>query len=224
VTWFSLQTVSRILFSRFPQTPPVSGPNHFSTLGCLNTPRGHKPHSPPNTSPGHTHESMHPYAYDGCDSDSPVSDLLSGSDSEASGAETLRSVVIILDDSDEDEVEEQVHPLPSHRPKKPLPRNFSGSYRSSLKEESTQGIVKAPYPEVYHTISCAPAVRDKSLEELRVECYTQSQIATREPPKPVGGGMRGIPPTFFPWRDTEGDSIASVGQVEQSVEDVSMDD
>ena len=107
---------------------------------------------------------MHPYSYDGCDSDSPVSDILSGSDSEASGAETLRSVVIILDDSDEDdEVEEQVHPLSSHRPKKPLPRNFGGSYRSSLKEESTQGL-KAPYPEVYHTISCAPAVRDKSLE------------------------------------------------------------
>jgi hypothetical protein len=107
---------------------------------------------------------MHFYSYDGCDSDSPVSDLISGSDSEASGAESQRSFVILLDDDDDDdEVEEPVNPLPFDRPKKPLPMKFGGSYRSSLKEETTQG-KQAPLPEVYHTINCAPALRDKSLE------------------------------------------------------------
>lgn len=46
-----------------------------------------------------------------------------------------------------------------------------------------------------------------------MECYQQSQIATKEPPKPVGSGMGGFPPNFFPWRDSEGNAISSVGQV-----------
>lgn len=110
---------------------------------------------------------MHWYSYDGCDSDSPASDPLSGSgsDSEASSAHPQRSLVILLDDDDDDddEVEQQVHPLPSHRPKRPLPRNFSRSYRSPVKEGIAQGM-EMPCAEVYHTISCAPELRDKSLE------------------------------------------------------------
>lgn len=83
--------------------------------------------------------------------------------------------------------------------------------------------MKTPLPEVYHTINCAPELRNKSLEELRVECYQQSQVATREPPKPVDNGMGGIPPSFYPWRDTGGSLIYPAGQVELSVQDVSMD-
>lgn len=103
---------------------------------------------------------MHSYSYDGCDSDSTVSDLLSCSDFEAPGVESQSSLVILLDDDDDDdEVEEQVHPLPSHRPKKPLPRRRS--YYSPVKEEVAEGTT---LPDVYHTISCTPGVRDKSLE------------------------------------------------------------
>jgi hypothetical protein len=106
---------------------------------------------------------MHSYSYDGCHSDSPESDPLSGSDSEASGPEPQWSLVILLDDDEDDEVEEPVHPLPSHRPKRPLPRNFRRSYNAPVKEETTGGVV-TPFPEVYRTISCAPGMRDKSLE------------------------------------------------------------
>jgi len=35
-----------------------------------------------------------------------------------------------------------------------------------MKEEMTQGM-EAPRPEVYHTISCTPGLRDKSLEVRR---------------------------------------------------------
>ena len=75
-----------------------------------------------------------------------------------------------------------------------------------------------------------------------MECYQQSEVATKEPPKPVSIGMRAIPPNFFPWRELEGTGISLVGQVrparissclpnlsgalqvESFVEDVSMDD
>ena len=148
-------TRCQYLFSQFPQTLSFCSFYPFSTpalyiLSCAFT---------PNASPSHTRSGMHCYSYDGCDSDSPASDPLSGSDSEASNIQPQRSLVILLDDDDDDEeVEQPVHPLPSHRPKRPLPRNFSRSYHSPVKGESAQGT------EVYHTISCTPALRDKSLE------------------------------------------------------------
>lgn len=120
---------------------------------------------------------MHAYSYDGCDSDSLGSDPLSGSDSEASRADSQQSLVILLDD-DDDELEEQVHPLPSHRPKRPLPRNFRRSYDSPVKEEKTRRM-ETPTPEVYHTISCAPGVRDKSLEVRVLLCAAPSQLKLR---------------------------------------------
>ena len=108
---------------------------------------------------------MHCYSYDGCDSDSPESGPLSGSDSEASSPQSQRSLVILLDDDDDenDGCEQPVHPVPSHRPKRPLPRSFSRSYHSSVKEERVQA-TGVPRPEVYRTISCTPGLRDKSLE------------------------------------------------------------
>ena len=110
-----------------------------------------------------------------------MSDLPSGSDSEASGAESQRTFVIFLDDDDDEEEEEEaeVHPLPSYRPKKPLPRKFRGSYHSSVKEQTTQG-VKPPFPQVYHTISCTPAMRDKSLE-VRVLLSTADKASEASP-------------------------------------------
>lgn len=93
-----------------------------------------------------------------------MSDSLSGSDSEVPRFEFQRTLIILLDDDDyDDEVEETAHPPPPHRPKRPLPKNFRRNYRPPVKEETAQGI-QTPFPEVYHTISCAPAVRDKSLE------------------------------------------------------------
>jgi len=166
-------------------------------------------------SPSHIIEGMDYYPYDGCDSNLPSSDPPPGSYSEASSAQPELSLVIMLDDDDD------IHPLPSHRPKLPLPRNFSRGYHPPVKEETVQG-VEVPRPEVYHTINCAPELRDKSLEELRVECYGQSQVATREPPKPVSDGMREIPPSFLPWRESKGNFVA--GQVEPSIQDVCMDD
>ena len=46
-----------------------------------------------------------------------------------------------------------------------------------------------------------------------MECYRQSQVATREAPKPVSSGMKGIPPSFLPWRESEENTVSSVGQV-----------
>jgi hypothetical protein len=108
----------------------------------------------------HTREGMHYYSYDGCDSDSLESDSLSRSNSETSGTQSQRSLIILLDDDDDDEFEPPVHPLPSHRPKRPLPRNFSRSYRAPVKEEMAQA-TETPSPEADHTINCAPGLREK---------------------------------------------------------------
>lgn len=118
---------------------------------------------------------MHFYSYDGCDSDPPTSDPLSGPDSEASNAQPQPSLIIFIDeDEDEDEVGQPVHPLPSHRPKRPLPRNFGRNYHSQMREETVQGM-ETPRPEVYHTINCTPELRDKSLE---VRLFPAPQPAT----------------------------------------------
>lgn len=92
--------------------------------------------------------------------------ILSGS--EAFPTEFERSLILLLDDSDsddddDDEVEEPSHPPPSERPKRPLPKRFGTSGRSQVKEGTVQG-AEAPRPEVYHTISCTPGLRDVSLE------------------------------------------------------------
>ena len=208
---------------------PCLKPCPFPTPALYICPGSRATSPAPNTSPSHTREGMHCYSYDGCDSDSPTSDPLSGSDSEASNAQPQRLLVIFLDEDDDDEVEQPVHPLPSHRPKRPLPKNFSRNYHSPMKEETVKG-TETPRPEVYHTISCTPGLRDKSLEvrlfpaprpaililpqELRVECYRQSEVATREPPKPVSSGMGGIPPNFLPWRESERNTSSFIaGQV-----------
>lgn len=147
---------------------------------------------------------MHFYSYDGCDSDSHGSDPLSCSDSEASGAESRRSLIIFLDDDDEDEVEEPVHPLPSHRPKKPLPKNFGRGYHSPTKEETTQGM-KTPLPEVYHTINCAPELRNKSLEVrpffiTKARSHLSPSLGTSSGMLPTeSGGHQGTSQTSEQW-------------------------
>ena len=151
------------LFPQFPQTPVSSVAPTLSLYPqlFLCTSDHILLQNPPLT---HTREGMHPYSYDGCDSDSPVSDPSSGSDSEASSTQPQLTLVILLDDDDDDdEGEEQVHPLSSYRPKRPLPRNFGGSHKSQVKQETPQGTVVS-FPEVYHTINCIPGLRDKSLE------------------------------------------------------------
>ena len=103
---------------------------------------------------------MHIYSYDGCDTDLPGSDQVPRPDSGAS----RRSLVILLDDDDdEDEFEQQTHPPSSHRPKRPLPRRFGRKHHSPVKEATIQG-TEMSLPEVDHTISCTPGLRDKSME------------------------------------------------------------
>src|ERR1700760_2241848 len=100
---------------------------------------------------------MHIYSYEGCGSDFPGSDSLPGPDSEPSGPHFHRSLIILLDDDDdEDEFEQPAHPLPSHRPKRPLPRRFSRKYHSPVKEATVQGN-QTSHPEPDHTISYTPA-------------------------------------------------------------------
>lgn len=156
-----------------------SGLDPFSPrLFILSLGLGLRPH-PKHVSPPPPREGMHCYSYDGCDSDSPGSGPLSESDSEASGTQSQRSLVILLDDDEEDDgFEQPVHPVPSHRPKRPLPRSFSRSYHPPVKEEKVQA-TDIPRPEVYHTINCTPGLRDKSLE-VRISLKTTiSQLKSR---------------------------------------------
>jgi len=106
---------------------------------------------------------MNCYSYDGRGSDFPRSEPSSGSDSEASSAQPQRFLVIFLDSDEGEEVEEPAHPLPSYRPKRPLPKNFGKKHHSPMKEDTVQEM-GMPRAEVYHTISCTPGLRDKSLE------------------------------------------------------------
>jgi len=111
---------------------------------------------------------MHIYSYDGCDEDLPGSNPLPGPDSEASGPQFHRSLIILLDDEDEDdEFEQQAHPLPSHRPKRPLPRRFSRKYHSPVKEATVQGS-QMLHPGADHTTSCAPGLHDDERLEVRL--------------------------------------------------------
>jgi len=103
---------------------------------------------------------MHIYSYDGCDSDMPGCDPPPRPDS---GPQFHRSLIILLDDDDEDEFEQPAHPLPSHRPKRPLPRRFSRKYHSPVKEATVQGN-QTSHPGVDHTISYTPGLHNKSLE------------------------------------------------------------
>jgi len=51
--------------------------------------------------------------------------------------------------------------------------------------------------EVYQSITCTQGIGDKSFEELRLECYRQSMVATGRPPQPVHRRIV-IPPAFTP--------------------------
>ena len=88
--------------------------------------------------------------------------------------------IVVLDhNSDDDEEEESTwYPPPSERPKKPLPKNFGRNHRSPVKNETAQG-VETPSPEEHHTISCAPAVRGKSLEVRNLLRFSMSHSKFR---------------------------------------------
>lgn len=118
----------------------------------------------PHNSSHHTREGMHIYSYDGCDSDSSGSNPLSSPDSETDDPQFHRSLIILLDDDDdEDEFEQPAHPLPSHRPKRPLPRRFSRKYHSPVKEATAQGN-QMSHPGVDHTMSYTPGLHGESLK------------------------------------------------------------
>ena len=116
---------------------------------------------------------MHIHSYGGCDSDSPGSDQLPSPDSEASSPQFHRSLIILLDDDDDDgEFEQPAHPLPSHRPKRPLPRRFSRKYHSPIKEATVQGN-QMSHSGVNHTISYTQGLHDEGLE---VRLFLKSPI------------------------------------------------
>jgi hypothetical protein len=53
--------------------------------------------------------------------------------------------------------------------------------------------------EVFQSITCTLGIQDKSFEELRLECYMQTLVATGLPPPPVQAGWLTIPPAFTPF-------------------------
>ena len=90
--------------------------------------------------------------------------MLSDSESGAFSSLFQRSVIILIDDDDDYELEGPTYPPPSQRPKRPLPKNFGRGHRSQVKEEGTAQGMEAPRSGVYHTISCSPGLRNVSLE------------------------------------------------------------
>lgn len=65
-----------------------------------------------------------------------------------------------------------------------------------------------PQIEVFQSITCMPAHRQRSFEELRLECYRVSILTTGHPPAPVPVGAEHravIPPSFVPFIDVPGE-------------------
>ncbi|KDQ56352.1 hypothetical protein JAAARDRAFT_48259 [Jaapia argillacea MUCL 33604] len=66
--------------------------------------------------------------------------------------------------------------------------------------EDEEASIKAS--EVFQSITCTPGLREKSFEELRVECYFQTTIATGRHPLPVDPQhpRNAIPPAYIPFK------------------------
>lgn len=67
--------------------------------------------------------------------------------------------------------------------------------------------------QLLQSITAIPALADRSFEEIRLECYNQSVVATGKPPQAVNAVLNPsavIPPLFMPVRDsdTEDQSLA----------------
>ncbi|KIY52420.1 hypothetical protein FISHEDRAFT_55931 [Fistulina hepatica ATCC 64428] len=106
---------------------------------------------------------------------------------------------IVIDDSDDED-----DPLFA-----PSARKFAGNVRASRYRATHPAIARPAVPfyfngEIFQSITAIPGLRSQSFEELRVDCYLQSMIATGARPKPVELlTNRGtvIPPTFAPFHE-----------------------
>ncbi|KAI0919105.1 hypothetical protein AcW1_003433 [Taiwanofungus camphoratus] len=73
-------------------------------------------------------------------------------------------------------------------------RSYSGALAQSRADQS--------YPDVFQSISCSPGIRGWSFEELRLECYRISLVATGQLPRPVAAEdprWAIIPPIYTPF-------------------------
>jgi len=88
-----------------------------------------------------------------------------------------------------------------------LPRRVAGSRRVSNycdKNGSTPTTIPSANVQLLQSITAIPALADRSFEEIRLECYNQSMIATGKPPQAVNPSLNPsavIPPLFMPVRD-----------------------
>jgi len=112
-------------------------------------------------------------------------------------------MIILLDEDDEKEYANV--PL-LERPKICLPKRSKNTTRQvdqrvdSAVEQDNMDVHQSTHEEeIFQSLSCMPCLRDKSLEELRLECYLQSRVATGQSPKPASTPALAIPPSFTPW-------------------------
>ncbi|PFH52211.1 hypothetical protein AMATHDRAFT_46564 [Amanita thiersii Skay4041] len=85
------------------------------------------------------------------------------------------------------------------------PRCIAGTGRVSNYRQK-KGLVSTPAAavQVLQSITTIPALADRSFEEIRLECYNQSVVATGKPPRAVNALLNPstvIPPLFIPVRD-----------------------
>ncbi|KAE9407214.1 hypothetical protein BT96DRAFT_1014315 [Gymnopus androsaceus JB14] len=119
----------------------------------------------------------------------------------------------------------------------PKPRKIAGTRRvvsaqtaQRMKEQAVWKVgglayPDLPAPQVFQSITALPNMSGGSFEELRVECYAQSYIATGAPPPSLsvdafGGFQREqhFPPTFQPY------IVANPALHSDSTQDVPMMD
>ncbi|KAF8627652.1 hypothetical protein AX15_004345 [Amanita polypyramis BW_CC] len=88
------------------------------------------------------------------------------------------------------------------------PRPIAGTGRVSNYYHEKKGLTHVPISgtsvQFLQSITAIPALSDRSFEEIRLECYSQSVIATGSPPQAVNISSNPstiIPPFFMPVRD-----------------------
>jgi len=86
-------------------------------------------------------------------------------------------------------------------------RRIAGTRRVSNhceKNGSTLATASNASVQLLQSITAIPALADRSFEEIRLECYNQSVVATGRPPQAVNLSLNPsavIPPLFMPVRD-----------------------
>ncbi|KAH9922589.1 hypothetical protein B0H21DRAFT_826966 [Amylocystis lapponica] len=115
----------------------------------------------------------------------------------------------------------------------PSPQSSSGSSQENSRRKSGEkkkkqgrrsiGHHTEDRPEIFQSISCTGTLCEKSFEEMRVESYNMSHVATGHPPRPVDqyGGVV-MPPSYRPFVDD--DMNAAARRADAAKQDVAMAD